>query len=112
MGATLAVVSSNSRENVRHVFGAEVAALVAYYECGVSVFGKEAKLKKILRQSGIPRSEAIYIGDEIRDSQAARDVGIAFGGASWGYTTVAALRAHAGDDVFARVDDIFSRVVG
>lgn len=112
MGATLAVVSSNSRENVRHVLGAEVAALVAYYECGVSVFGKEAKLKKILRQSGIPRSEAIYIGDEIRDSQAARDVGIAFGGASWGYTTAAALRAHAGDDVFARVDDILSRVVG
>ncbi len=112
LGATLAVVSSNSRANIRHVLGAEVAALVSYYECGVSVFGKEAKLKKVLRQSGIAPREAIYIGDEIRDCKAARDMGIAFGGASWGYTMPDALRAHAGDDVFARIDDILSRVVG
>jgi phosphoglycolate phosphatase len=110
MGAILAVVSSNSCENIRHVLGAEVAVLVDFYECGVSVFGKEAKLRKILRQSGVPRREAIYIGDEIRDSEAARDVGIAFGGASWGYTTPAALRAHAPSDVFARIDDIITRV--
>lgn len=112
MGVTLAVVSSNSAENIRHVLRAEVAALIAYYECGVSVFGKEAKLKKILRQSGIPRNEAIYIGDEIRDHQAAQDVGIAFGGASWGYTTPEALGADAPGDVFTRVEDILTRVVG
>lgn len=112
MGAILAVVSSNSRANIRHVLGTELSALIAYYECGVSVFGKETKLRKVLRHSGIPHSEAIYIGDEIRDHQAARDVGIAFGGASWGYTTAAALRDHAGDNVFARVGDILDRVIG
>jgi phosphoglycolate phosphatase len=112
MGATLAVVSSNSRENIRHVLGAELAALIAYYECGVSVFGKEAKLKKVLRQSGVPRHETIYIGDEIRDCEAAKDMGIAFGGASWGYTMPEALRARAGGDVFARIEDILPRVGG
>ncbi len=112
MGATLAVVSSNSAENIRHVLGAELAALIAHFECGVSVFGKEAKLRKILRQGGIPRSDAIYIGDEIRDHQAAQDLGIAFGGASWGYTTPAALAAHAPGDVFARVEDILTRIAG
>jgi len=112
IGATLAVVSSNSFENIRHVLGAEMTALIDYYECGVSAFGKEAKLRKVLRQSGIPRREAIYIGDEIRDSEAAREVGIAFGGATWGYTTPDALRAHAPSDVLARVDDILDRVIG
>lgn len=112
MGVTLAVVSSNSTENIRHVLGEPLASLIAYYECGVSVFGKEAKLKKILRQSGIPQSEAIYIGDEIRDHQAAQDVGIAFGGASWGYTAPQALQAHAPGDVLARVEDILTRAVG
>ncbi len=112
VGATLAVVSSNSFENIRHVLGAEVAVLIDYYECGVSAFGKEAKLRKVLRQSGIPRREAIYIGDEIRDSEAAREVGIAFGGATWGYTTPDALRVHAPSDVLARVDDILDRVIG
>lgn len=112
MGATLAVVSSNSTENIRHVLGAELSALITHFECGVSVFGKEMKLRKILRQSGIPRSEAIYIGDEIRDHQAAQDLGIAFGGASWGYTTPEALQAHAPGDVFTRVEDIILRVAG
>jgi len=110
VGLTLAVVSSNSYENIRHVLGAEIAALFAHYECGVSIFGKEAKLRKILKNSGVSPTEAIYIGDEIRDSQAARKVGIAFGGASWGYTTAESLRAHAPNDVFAGIDDIMNRL--
>lgn len=110
VGLTLAVVSSNSYENIRHVLGTEMAALFAHYECGVSIFGKEAKLRKILKRSGVSPTEAIYIGDEIRDSEAARKVGIAFGGASWGYTKAESLRAHAPDDVFASIDDIVTRL--
>jgi phosphoglycolate phosphatase len=110
VGVTLAVVSSNSYENIRHVLGEEMGALIAYYECGVSMFGKEAKLRKILKRSGASPSEAIYIGDEIRDSEAARKVGLAFGGASWGYTTAESLRAHSPDDVFAGIDDIMVRL--
>jgi phosphoglycolate phosphatase len=110
LGATLAVVSSNSHENIRHVLGAEMAALIAHYECGVSMFGKEAKLRKILKRSGVAPAEAIYIGDEIRDSEAARKVGLAFGGASWGYTIAESLRAHAPADVFSSVDDIMVRL--
>ena len=72
LGATLAVVSSNSYENIQHVLGAELATLIAYYECGVSMFGKEAKLRKILKRSGFSPDEAIYIGDEIRDNEAAK----------------------------------------
>lgn len=110
VGVTLAVVSSNSYENIRHVLGEEMAALIVYYECGVSMFGKEAKLRKILKRSGVSPTEAIYIGDEIRDSEAARKVGLAFGGASWGYTTEESLRAHAPEDVFACIDDIGARL--
>lgn len=110
MGLTLAVVSSNSYENIRHVLGAEIAVLITHYECGVSIFGKEAKLRKVLSRAGITPSEAIYIGDEIRDSEAARKIGLDFGGATWGYTTPESLRAHAPNDVFASVDDILTRL--
>ena len=110
LGATLAVVSSNSYENIRHVLGAEMTALIAHYECGVSMFGKEAKLRKILKRSGVAPGEAIYIGDEIRDSEAARKVGLAFGGASWGYTVAESLHAHAPADVFSSIDDIMVRL--
>jgi len=110
LGVTLAVVSSNSYENILHVLGAEMAGLITYYECGVSMFGKEAKLRKILKRSGIAPNEAIYVGDEIRDNVAAKKLGMAFGGASWGYTAAKSLRAHAPDDVFGCIDDIMARV--
>lgn len=109
-GTMLAVVSSNSHENICRVLGSELAASIAHYECGVSMFGKETKLRKILKRSGVTPDEAIYIGDEIRDSQAARKVGLAFGGASWGYTTKESLLAHAPSDVLDGVDDILDRL--
>src|SRR3954465_10085789 len=48
-GATLGIVSSNSYENIRQMLGEENMAHIKYNECGVSMFGKASKLKKILR---------------------------------------------------------------
>ena len=109
-GITLAIVSSNSYGNVQHVLGPENAALITYYECGVSIFGKEAKFRNVLRKSGVPRSQTICIGDEIRDMEAARKERIAFGAVSWGATAVEALRAYAPAEVFAGIDEIVEKV--
>jgi phosphoglycolate phosphatase len=106
----LAVVSSNSRENVRRVLGPEVAALVDYYECGASLFGKKSKFKKVLARSGVAPTAAICIGDEIRDLEAARSAGIAFGAVSWGYNDVEALRAHSPTEVFTTPADLADKV--
>jgi phosphoglycolate phosphatase len=70
-GVALAVVTSNAEDNVRHVLGADHAALVRYYACGASLFGKRGKLRSVLQQSGVRPGEAIFIGDEIRDIEAA-----------------------------------------
>jgi len=49
-GITLAVVSSNSEETVRHVLGPESAAHITYYACGSSVFGKQAHVRRLRHQ--------------------------------------------------------------
>jgi len=77
-GFQLAVVSSNSRENVERVLGVNNAVLIAHFACGVSVLGKAARLLQVIRRSAVRRPEAIYIGDEIRDAEAAGKAGIAF----------------------------------
>ena len=105
-GVRLAVVTSNSIENVRQVLGPESAALIHHYECGASMFGKRPKLRTVLRNSGIPAAEALCIGDEVRDLEAARAEGIAFGAVAWGYTTPEALRAHAPEEMFETVEEI------
>jgi phosphoglycolate phosphatase len=109
-GVQLAVVSSNSRENVERVLGMETARLIAYFGCGVSMFGKASRLRQILRQSGAPPQQAIYIGDEIRDGEAASKAGIAFAAVTWGQHSLAALRAQNPSEIFTAFHDIADKL--
>lgn len=70
-GVALAVVSSTTCDNVRHVLGADRAALIDYDACGASLFGKRGPLRRVLKESGVRPGEAIVIGDEIRDIEGA-----------------------------------------
>ncbi len=80
----LALVSSDSESNVRQALG-ENAALISWFACGASLFGKAAKFKAVLKRTGIATADAICIGDEVRDGDAARQAAIDFGAVSWGY---------------------------
>jgi phosphoglycolate phosphatase len=110
-GATLGLISSNSQENIQLVLGEGIVRLFAYRECGVSMFGKAVNLQKILRKSRIPPAAAIYIGDEIRDLEAARAVRIRFGAVAWGYTHLDALKARVPDEIFLHVDELAEHLI-
>ena len=108
-GVPLGLVTSNIEPNVQRVLDARVA-LFKYCEYNVSLFGKPRRLKKVLRHSGLASDEVIYIGDEIRDLEAARKVKIPFGAVSWGYTHPEALLAYAPDEIFATPAEIISKI--
>jgi phosphoglycolate phosphatase len=110
-GVQVAIVTSNAPENVRRVLGPENAARVRYIEGGASIFGKQPLMRRVLRASRVPASRAVSIGDEIRDLQASRAAGIAFGAVGWGFATSDALRALAPDLFFDRVDEIADRLL-
>jgi len=111
-GVVLAVVSSNGYGNVSRVLGPENVARIHHFRCGASLFGKAASFRRVLRRSGVAPGEALAVGDEIRDLEAARAVGIPFGAVSWGYTTAGALRAHGPALSFDRVEAIAEGVLG
>ena len=108
----LAVVTSNSLDNVRAVLGPENARLIAHYECGVSLFGKRSKLRRLLKTTGLTPGQALCIGDEIRDMDAAQAENIDFGAVGWGYTKAETLKARAPKLVFARVEEIADALLG
>lgn len=110
-GITLALVTSNSYANVRAVLGPANAALIAHYECDVSMFGKRSRFRRVLKQTGVPPAQALCIGDEVRDIEAANKERIPFGAVTWGFTSIAALEAHGPAEVFAEVDDIVAAIV-
>ena len=61
---------------------------------------------RCLNATACDPAEALYVGDEVRDAEAAQAVGIAFAAVSWGFATPEALRRQAPDRLFASVADI------
>jgi phosphoglycolate phosphatase len=108
-GVVLAMVSSDSERNVRTALG-DNAGLMSCFACGASLFGKAAKFRAVLKRTGIAADDAICIGDEVRDGEAAGQAGIDFGAVSWGYARPETLRAVSPVLVFDSVADI-SRLV-
>lgn len=99
-GVKLAVVSSNSEENVRRGLGPDLAALFEMFDCGASIFGKAAKFRSVAKHTGIALGEALAIGDELRDAEAAKSAKVAFGAVAWGYSDLQALQQSAPAEVF------------
>ncbi|MGY3615377.1 HAD-IA family hydrolase [Bradyrhizobium sp. USDA 10063] len=110
-GLKLALVSSDSEANARCLLG-ESAALFSWFDCGASIFGKATKFRRVLKRASVAPSQVISIGDETRDIEAARAVGIACGAVSWGYAAPAKLRALGPDLMFERMEDIVSSLCG
>jgi phosphoglycolate phosphatase len=110
-GIKVAVVSTNSRENVERILGAQNASLISHFGCGVSMFGKAARLRQTVRACGVASRGAIYIGDEVRDAEAACAAGVAFGAVVWGQHDEATLRARNPAEVFSSVAEIAHKLI-
>ena len=105
-GVTIAIVTSNSEANVRHILGDRNAKRIDHYACGASLFGKAAKFRSVLKLTRASPDRTIAIGDEVRDLEAARKAGLTVGAVGWGYATVDLLRAQQPDYLFLSMDDI------
>jgi len=109
-GYKIAIVSTNSKENIYNVLGEELSMLNDHFLGGVSLFGKEAKLKKVLKVSGIPAEEAIYIGDEMRDVKASNKVGLNSGAVTWGFNSAEAMSTLNPTEMFYSIEEILEKV--
>jgi phosphoglycolate phosphatase len=105
-GMQIGLASSNAEETIRQVIGARVAACVDHFECGASMFGKARRIKRILTTSGVPAGDAIFIGDETRDIEAAHQAGVAGAAVLWGYAKPAAFEGLRPTATFATVGEL------
>jgi phosphoglycolate phosphatase len=109
-GIATAIVTSNSAINAQTVLGTENKRLIKYYACDARFFNKPAKIRKVLRWSGISAAETICIGDEVRDIQAARAENIAFGAVPWGYANLKSLSLLSPEEIFLNLSDIVEKL--
>lgn len=105
-GVAIGVVTSNTERNVRAILGPEAAARITYWACRTSLFGKASRFRALLRRTKLSPGEVVCVGDELRDHEAARRVGIDFAAVSWGFNNRAALLAAGPTMLFDRVDQL------
>ncbi len=103
-GVKIAVVSSNAEGNVRRALGPELSAQVAAWSCGAGMFGKARHFRDVLKKMKVAPERALAVGDEIRDIEAAREVGLKTAAVAWGFGMKPALEAENPDYCFETVD--------
>ena len=111
-GIIVGIASSNSKENIKRVIGEDISNVIDYFDCGISLNGKDKRLKKIIKKSGIPVKNSLYVGDEIRDIESTKKIDMPFGAVSWGYAKVEALKALYPQEVFDSVQDMTKKLTG
>ncbi|MBM3205335.1 HAD-IA family hydrolase [Candidatus Shapirobacteria bacterium] len=84
-GYRLGILTSNNKKNVeRFLKKHHLEDYFDFIDGGSSFFGKAKKLKKLLRKEKLERNEAVYIGDEVRDIQAAQKIKMRVIAVGWG----------------------------
>lgn len=87
-GVLLGIVTSNSRENVElFLQNKGWSACFDFLACGSSLFGKSRLIKRAFDGAGLAASETSYVGDEVRDIEAARRARVTSVAVTWGFNS-------------------------
>lgn len=84
-GYTLAILTSNGKANVQSFLTNNNIDLFTYIHSDSNIFGKDKVINKFLKQNKLQKAEVLYIGDEIRDIQACKKVGVQIASVTWGF---------------------------
>lgn len=96
-GILLGIVSSNSQENIEQFLQAHNINFFSLIHGQSSIFGKSKILKNLLSDYGLDASSVIYIGDELRDIEAAKNNKMRCIGVTWGFNTATLLQEQQPD---------------
>ncbi len=94
-GTQIFIMSSNSPGNINKLL--RRLGLDSYFTRvygNVGILGKAKMLRRIVARNSLDSSETFYVGDEGRDIEAAKRVGLKSVGVAWGYNSAELLAAH------------------
>ena len=102
----LAIVSSNSYSNINRFLSNNDINIFSFIEAKASMKGKKRKLQKLLKENGYKPSDAIYVGDEVRDVLACRTISLEVIAVTWGSETKTILEKANPNYIVDSVDEL------
>ncbi|MBI3379140.1 HAD-IA family hydrolase [Candidatus Gottesmanbacteria bacterium] len=79
------IVTSNSEENVKLFLKYHQLEVFNFIRTGSSFFGKDKVIRRLLKELYLKPNDVLYIGDEVRDCEAARKINIKMIAVTWGF---------------------------
>jgi phosphoglycolate phosphatase len=110
-GYKIGIISSNSVENIYTVLCRHQVDHLFSFVHSCSIFGKSRAISSALRAHHIQLSEAIYVGDEIRDIDAARRSRIPVIAVTWGFNGIDILTQRQPDHLAHKPPEIIQLLV-
>jgi phosphoglycolate phosphatase len=93
-GFNLGILTSNSASNVKHFLEKNhLEGVFNFIHSSKHVFGKDKSLLRFLKTNNLAKRNVAYVGDETRDIEAAKKVGIPIVSVSWGFNVKETLTA-------------------
>ncbi len=83
-GYLLGILTSNGKKNVEDFLYNNGLNMFDFIYGDIGLFGKNVAIKKIIKKQKLINSDVIYIGDEVRDFEAAQKAKIKIISVSWG----------------------------
>ncbi len=96
-GYTIAIISSNSKDNISEFLKVNDINHVSEVLCSSRIFGKDKVIKKYIKETNIKKSDVLYVGDEQRDIVACKKVGIPIIWVGWGYDAIEVIQSEKPD---------------
>ncbi len=97
MQIPMALLSSNNRDNLMFFLQRYQIDAFDWVEGTSGILKKANRICQQLKKHGLKPSEVVYIGDEVRDIEAAKKCGIKMVAVSWGFQTTDLLCSHTPD---------------
>jgi len=111
-GMPLYITSSNSTGNIlKFLQTHDMDRYFVRVYGNVGLFGKARALRQVLKTNQLRPEQVTYIGDETRDIEAAKHVGIRSVAVTWGFNSAALLKTHE-PDALAKTSAELAKILG
>ena len=83
----LGILSSNLKENIDKFLSLKQLEVFDFIHYEKNIFGKDKALTNLMKKYSLIKNDIIYVGDEVRDIEACKKVGIKIIAVTWGIHT-------------------------
>lgn len=107
----IGIVTSNSKENVELFLRNNQIKEIDFIYSEKNLFGKGKVLTNLIRKNKLNKNEMVYVGDEVRDIEAAQKAGIKIISVTWGLNSKSRLQKSDPDYLISKPSQILEAVL-